>query len=107
MILTGHVSADQSLYTKDKELVWANPKFKSVILGQVLKKHNNADHRAQLCTAIDQLSDVLRSEEVESLKEEFYQAHSDTPNFMLWSTYISIVEICWTSSELRWMATGF
>jgi len=63
------------------------------IVGRVLKKHNNVDHREKLCTAIDQLSDALRSEEVESLIEEFDQAHSDIPNFMLWSTYMSMVEI--------------
>jgi len=62
-------------------------------VGQVLNKHNKADHRTKLCTAIDNLSDVLRSEEVEILMEEFDQAHSDSPNFMLWSTYMSIVEI--------------
>jgi len=36
-------------------------------VGQVLKKHYNADHRTKLCTAINQMSDALRSEEVESL----------------------------------------
>ena len=25
--------------------------------------------------------------------EEFYKAHSDNPNFMLWSAYMSMVEI--------------
>jgi len=62
-------------------------------LGQVFKKDNNADHIAKLCTAIDQLSDVLRSEDVEFLMEEFNQAHSDSPNFMLWSTHVATVEI--------------
>ena len=62
-------------------------------MGQVFKNHNNADHTAKLCTAIDQLSDALRTKEVEYLMEEFDQAHSDNPNFMLWSTYISMVEI--------------
>ena len=61
------------------------------IVGQMLKKHNNAEHRAKLCTAIDHLSDALRSEE--SLMEVFDQAHSDNPNFMMWSTYTSMVEI--------------
>jgi len=36
---------------------------------------------------------VLRSEEVESLMEEFDQAHSDNPNFTLWAAYVSTVEI--------------
>jgi len=40
-------------------------------VGQMLKKHNNADHRAKLCPAIDQLLDAFRSEEVASLVEEF------------------------------------
>ena len=62
-------------------------------MGQVLKKHNNADHRAKLYNAIDQLPDALRSEEVEILMEEFDQAHSDNPNFMLWSTYMSMAKI--------------
>ena len=30
-------------------------------LGQVFKKHKNADHRAKLSTAIDHMSDALRS----------------------------------------------
>ena len=41
-------------------------------VGQVLKKHNNADHRAKLSTAIDHLSDALHSEDVEFIKDEFY-----------------------------------
>ena len=62
-------------------------------MGQVLKNHNNVDHRAKLCTAVDQLSDALHSEEVDSLMEEFDHVHSDNPNFMLWSSYMSMVEI--------------
>ena len=57
----------------------------------MLKKHNNADHRAKLCIAIEQLSDALCSEE--PLMEEVNQLHSDNLDLMLWSTYISIVEI--------------
>ena len=44
----------------------------------VFKKHNNTDHTAKLCTAIDHLSDPLRSEKVGSLMEEFEQANSET-----------------------------
>jgi len=63
------------------------------IVCQVFKKQkNNADHRAKLCTAINHLSDALRSEAVQSLMEESDQAHSDTPNSMLWSVYMSMVE---------------
>ena len=62
-------------------------------VGQVFKKHNNTDHRAKLYTTIDQPSDGLCFEKVEFLVEEFAQAHSDNPNFMLWSTYMSMVEI--------------
>jgi len=63
------------------------------IVGQAFKKHTNADHGAILYTAIDNMSDALRSEEVESLMVEFDQAHSDNPNLILWSDYMSIVEI--------------
>ena len=59
----------------------------------MFKKHNNVDHRAKLCIAIDHLSDALRSEEIESLMQDFYQAHSDNPNFIFWSAYMSMVEI--------------
>ena len=42
------------------------------VVGQVLKKQKNPDHRgAKCCTAIDQLSDAFRSVQVESLMEEF------------------------------------
>ena len=36
---------------------------------------------------------VIGAEEVESIIEEFDQAPSHNPNFMLWSTYISMVDI--------------
>jgi len=62
-------------------------------VGHVFKKHNNADHREKLCTAIDYLSYALRSEELESFMEEFDQVHCDNQNIMLWSTYMSMVEI--------------
>jgi len=44
---------------------------------QVLKKYKNADHREKLYTTIDQLSEALRSKEVEPSMEEFDQAHCD------------------------------
>jgi len=47
-----------------------------VRVGQVLKKHNNIDHKAKLCTAVAQLSEVLRNEQVESPMKEFDQSHT-------------------------------
>ena len=62
-------------------------------MGLVFKKHNSANRAAKLCTAIDHLSDVLRSEEVEFDMDEFDQVHSHNPEYMLMSAYMSVVEI--------------
>ena len=49
-------------------------------MGQVFKKHNNADHRAKLCTAIDHLAVRSKVHVVVSLVEillDFIRAERD------------------------------
>ena len=42
---------------------------------------------------MDELSNALNTQQVQSLMKDFEREHSDNPNFKLWSSYMSMVEI--------------
>ena len=46
-----------------------------------------------LCNAVEQLSNVLRSEHVQRLMTKFSKMHSSIPNFRIWLTYVDMVEL--------------
>ena len=47
----------------------------------------------ELCDAVDLLSDVFSNQNVRDLLEEFDNAHSQNPNFRLWTSYMQMVEL--------------
>ena len=45
------------------------------------------------CDAVEPLSNILGSEDVQRLLTKFAKTHCDNPNFRMWSTYMNMVEI--------------
>ena len=45
------------------------------------------------CDAVEQLSNILGSEDVQRLLTKFAKTHCDNLNFRMWSTYMNMVEI--------------
>ena len=57
-----------------------------VLLFQNKARHEGANDN--LCAAMDELSNALNTQQVQSLMKDFEREHSDNPNFKLWSSYI-------------------
>ena len=73
---------------KMKLMLQTCPKYAQIVLGQ------SGYHTVEpLCNAVEQLSNVLRSEHVARLMTKFNKMHSSIPNFRVWSTYVDMVEI--------------
>ena len=56
-------------------------------------KARNEGANDNLWAAMDELSNALNTQQVQSLMKDFEREHSDNPNFKLWSSYMSMVEI--------------
>ena len=57
---------------------------KSIVL-LFQNKARNEGANENLCAAMDELSNAMNTEQVQSLMKDFEREHSDNPNFKLWS----------------------
>ena len=75
-----------------------------VLLFQNKAKNEGANDN--ICAAMDELSNALNTQQVQSLMKDLEREHSDNPNFKLWSSYMSMVEILldfiWAEREGNW-----
>jgi len=62
-------------------------------VAKLFKQNRGGNVREDLQAAVGQLSNVLSSEKVQNLIEDFESTHSDNPNFRLWSAYMGMVDI--------------
>ena len=56
-------------------------------------KARNEGANDNLCVAMDELLNALNPQQMQSMMKDFEREHSDNPNFKLWSSYMSMVEI--------------